>query len=73
MFTARTRQSLNSHLSDDWDAVFRVTVAGESHAVFASYNGEGGWSQWGAEHEALSANVDAVTAWARDRFEQTGE
>jgi hypothetical protein len=68
-FNARTRQAFNSHTSDEWDAIFRVTINGESHAVFASYNGEGSYSQWGAPREALSANVPTVEAWAAALYE----
>lgn len=68
-FNATTRQAFNSHTSDNWDAIFRVEVAGVSHAVFASYNGQGDWSQWGAPREALAANVETVTAWAAALYE----
>lgn len=72
-FSAASRQGFNSHTADDWDVIFRVEVDGVSYAVFASYNGGGDWSQWGAPREALSANVDAVTAWAAARAETETE
>lgn len=58
----------------DYDAVFVVKDSrGEKRYVFASYEGNGEYQQWGEEREILSQNVQTVTDWARSIFDQTGE
>lgn len=57
----------------DFDAVFVVKNRGRKHYIFASYEGGGGYQQWGAEREVLGLNVETVTAWAAHLFEERGE
>lgn len=73
MRRATMNREMRTHLNGLWDAIFRVEVDGTSHAVFASYNGDGSWSQWGAPREALSANRETVTAWALHEYEIRSE